>query len=233
MWRVARGRFGSGRCSRNWASAHSHARWVLDGSSRGTQRSLPLPRHALSTAAALHSTPRVRIGEEPDAAQGTGRLNNPSTHLPGARGQRDSKHAGMPSHDRAMNVCVRKHQNGGDHFGRPSALPPNDRRHDSRLHVQGPNGFLQVHQLGLDFHDQERPAIGSPGQDVDRPALAETVERLLDADFPAKVQEQAHGAVLQVRVPPIEQTGELGTPPSQPERQVRLDRLGSRLEYAG
>ena len=102
----------------------------------------------------------------------------------------------MSGNGRAIDVGGRQDEDRGDGVRVPSSAAAQDDRNDPSLHVECANGVLQVDQLGLDLNDQKRPAIGPPPKDVDGATLAEMIERLLDADFPACVREQPHHPIL-------------------------------------
>jgi hypothetical protein len=64
---------------------------------------------------------------------------------------------------------------------------------------------LDVDEPRLDFHDQERALLGSPRQDVDRPAVPVVVECVLDDDLPAEAIKLADDRVDQPGVVRVEE----------------------------
>jgi hypothetical protein len=89
--------------------------------------------------------------------------------------------------------------------------------------MRGQQG-LRIRNDGLDLHDEEHPAPGMPGKDVNRATLAEVVERHLDGDLPATRHQQLNRSLDESGMSGVEQAIECLAVPSNTHLEIGTER---------
>jgi hypothetical protein len=114
----------------------------------------------------------------------------------------------------ATGAALRHYQDRAPGTRHPFSLRRDQAWHESGLSIDGRKHSLEVVQVRLDLDNEQRTRLRPPRQHVDRTALAEMLERVLEHSLPAERGQSGHDLFDQGSVSRIEQSGQLhSTPP--------------------
>lgn len=143
--------------------------------------------------------------DKPEPGEVAGGVMEPPPRLDGPSWKRRVEHRGVASHGRPVAARAVNDEDPPQ----ATTIPPSFGRQkpwdDPHLLREGHEHRLEVRQDRLDLDDEQHACSRMPRDDIDRPALAELVERQLGDRLPAKRTQLGESQLDQGRMTSIDQ----------------------------
>lgn len=164
-----------------------------------------MPADALPWSEMRHCTGPVVVCQEPKSELPPRRPRQPATHRPPILGKRGSQERGRGSNMPPVHPRLGKDDPPADRIRFPAALLC-DPTGQAEPPVHRSKKLVDIDELRLELHDEQRGVIGVPGQDVDDSALSEHAERHFWRKAPTRrlklaCHQHTHGGVPAVHEP--------------------------------
>jgi hypothetical protein len=138
----------------------------------------------------------------------------------------------MSADHRTGGSRIGHHQHLADDIRPPSALAPQQARHDPPFAAHCGVQVLLIDYLTLDLDQNQGSAAGMPADQVDRTSLTKVVERVLDKHRPAIETQECRNRFDDVRVGGVQKPRKLPTPPGRAYLQPDLQSVRDLAQHA-
>jgi hypothetical protein len=138
----------------------------------------------------------------------------------------------VAGHKPSLRARLAHHPQLADAGRPPATLLDEEHWHHSALARHRGVQILDVRDPALDLHENERPMLRLPSDQVDRSSIAEMVERELDEDLPTVAAHDRGDGVNDGRVLLVEKAGKLTAAPQRLDLDANLESSTDRPQGA-
>jgi hypothetical protein len=187
--------------------------------------------HSLHRRVRLLTRRMAPIRKEPDSPEPSTRFLQPRANLSPSPRKDSAQRRSVALDDRAVGRGIRQDHNVANGLCPPAPLPPDKLGYQAHTAILLREKILDVEKRRFCLDQEKRTFIRSPGEEIDRTALAVHIERVLGQQLPVAAPKGSRHGLHQFRVRLVHQPRKIASAPSGCEREMNFED-GGRLSHA-